>query len=180
MNQFDLGILFQKAFGITLPKYDLNSQKASSDQSSKYGSSIYRKTDAMGRYYFMPVELGGLELQYPVIRIQGRKILQETVMTERKGSVIEGIAMENYRIYIRGFMVDHGGLYPEDQIYALKEAWERNESLPLRSVLTDIFLESEDRVVITDFSLPEVKGVEHVKPYEINLVSDSIFTLEIE
>jgi len=178
--QFDLGEMYQKAFGIKMPKYELDSKNTQDAIGSKYGSSLYRKADVTGRYYFMPVTLGGLELGYPIIRIQARKNIVETPMTERKGSAIEIISQDNWKIYIRGFMFNHDREYPEEDIYNLKELFEKNESLELRSVLTDLFLVGEDRVVITDINFPEVKGIEHVKPYEINLISDSIFDLEIE
>jgi hypothetical protein len=178
--QFDLAELYQKAFGITVPKYELDSKNTQDQLGSKYGSSLYRKADVTGRYYFMPVTLGGLELGYPIIRIQGRKNIVETQMTERKGSAIEIISQDNWKIYIRGFMFGHDRKFPEEQIYELKELYERNESLELRSVLTDLFLVEKDSVVIADINFPEVKGIEHVKPYEINLISDSIFELEIQ
>ncbi|MBK6819839.1 MAG: hypothetical protein IPG85_09755 [Bacteroidetes bacterium] len=127
----------------------------------------------------MPVTLGD-EVGYPIIRILGAQHSGETPMTERKGSAIEIISQDNWKIYIRGFLFNHDREYPEEDIYKLKELFEKNESVVIRSVLTDLFLIAEDRVVITDINFPEVTGIEHVKPYEINLISDSIFDLEIE
>lgn len=185
--KFDLQDLYLKAFGVQFPKYELESKNTADAIGSKYGSSVYRKADVTGRYYFMPVELGGLELGYPIIRIQSRKNIVETHLTEQNGSVIEMISRENWKIYIRGFMFNHEREYPEEDIYNLKELYNRNESVVIKSVLTDIFLTHKDddgndtdRVVVTDINFPEVKGIEHVKPYEINLISDSIFSLEIE
>lgn len=178
--QFDLGALFNKVWKTGMPEYDLKSTNESDAFASKFGSSVYRKADAVGRYYFMPVKLGDVELQYPIIRIQGRKNIVETQLTERKGSVIEIINQESYQIYIRGFLINHTGDFPEEAVHEMKELFETNQSVPIRSVLTDLFLTDEDSVVIADLSFPEVTGVENVKPYELNLISDSNFELEIE
>jgi hypothetical protein len=44
-------------------------------------------------------------------------------------------------------------------------------------VLTDLFLTADDRVCIKSLNFPEVKGIEDVKPYEMELVSVNIFDL---
>lgn len=197
--QFNIQDLYMKAFGVKAPEYDLketnegliapnnySSVNPDVEPKSKYGSSPYFKQDALGRYYFMPVKLGDLDLPYPIIRIQSRKNIVETQMTERKGSVIEIISQDNWKIYIRGFIFAHDRKFPEEDIYNMRKMYERNESLVISSVLTDLFLTSQDsnnnetdKVVITDINFPEVKGIEHVKPYEIQLISDSIFELEV-
>lgn len=177
--QFTISELFQKAFGREI-EYDLVNSKADQQESSKYGSSPYRAEDAKGRWMFMPVTLDTLQLVYAVIRVTGRKNIVETQLTERKGSVIEIINQDSYKIYIRGFLIDHTGNYPEDGVNALKELFEQNKSVPIKSVLTDLFLTEEDRIVITELNFPEVTGIENIKPFEMNMVSDSIFDLEIE
>lgn len=178
--KFDLGELYNKAFNIKLPEYAILAENEEALVASKYGSSTYRRADAVGRNYFMPVELGGMQLSYPVIRISGSKNIVETQLTERKGSVIEIINQDSYKIYIRGFMINHQGHFPEEDVYNLQQLFELNKSIPIKSVLTDLFLTSDDRVVIKDFNLPEVQGVENVKPYELELISDSVFELEFE
>lgn len=189
--EFNLNNIYRRVFGVQ-PNYDLESTNEGLKQpqdnasfapgvlpTSKYGSSEFYKQDAVGRYYFMPVKLGDVELQYPIIRIQGRKNIVETQLTERKGSVIELINQDNYRIYIRGFIIDHQNNYPEDAIKDIVNLFELNTHVALRSVLTDLFLTENDSVVITDINFPEVSGVQNVKPYEINLISNNIFELEI-
>lgn len=192
MRQFDLGDLYMQAFGVKMPDYDLKSENAglkypqsgasfneSQLPKGKFGSSAYYKQDSQGRYYFLPVTLGDVDLPYPIIRIQSRKYIVETQMTERKGSVIELISQDNWKIYIRGFIINHDRQFPEDEIAELINLYERNESLVIKNVLTDIALAVSDKVKIADLNFPEVRGVEYVKPYEINLISDSIFDLEI-
>ncbi len=194
MPSFDLIKLFEQAFGVKMPEYqitDANKAMLHPDgtQASfnpetlpkgKYGSSPYFNQDALGRYYFMPAKLGDVDLQYPLIRIQGRKQIVETMLTERKGRVIEQISQDNYKIQIRGVMIGHDRNFPEEQIDLLRKLFETNQSIPLRSVLTDIFLAAGDRVVIEELNLPEVKGVEYVKPYELSLIQDSVFELELK
>lgn len=182
LTQFDISKLADKVFNIKLPEYSLNKELAlrSEPISGRYGSSPYRKADVNGRYYFLPVELGGVELQYPIVRMNRRKVIVETPVTERGGSVIEQVSKDVWKMTIRGFMVNHQGLFPEDMMYELLQLEDRDEALVIRSVITDLVLTSDDRVVLTGIEFPEVQGVENVKPYIIELVSDSVFTLEIE
>jgi len=194
MMSYNLSKLFEEAFGTKMPAYDFEKLENKGFRypegflasfnpeilpNGKYGSSPYYQQDAIGRYYFMPVKLGEFELPYPLIRIQGRKRIVETPLTDRDGSVLEQISRDNYRIQIRGLIVDHDRRYPEDLIHQLKELFEQNKSLPIRSVLTDIFLVKNDHVVIEELILPEIKGVEHVKPYELSLIEDAVFDLEL-
>ncbi len=178
---FNIGALYSQAFNEPLPEYNFGTdQNESDDYSSKFGSSSFRKDDALGRPYFMPAKLGDLDLGYPIIRVQGQKHIVQTQLTERKGSVIEIINQDSYKIYVRGFLIDHSGKFPEEQVFNLKELYEQNKSQPIVSALTDLFLTKDDRVVIADINFPEVTGIENIKPYELNLVSDSIFELEIQ
>lgn len=182
LTQFNISSLADQVFGIKLPQYNLSQELARTSEpvTGRYGSSPYRKADVNGRYYFLPVELGGVELPYPLVRMSRRKVLVETPVTERGGAVIEQVSKENWAISIRGFMVNHEGHFPEDLMHELITLEARDEALVLRSVITDLVLTADDRVVVRRVEFPEVKGVENVKPYSIEIVQDSVFTLEIE
>lgn len=148
-----------------------------------YGS--YYAADALGRTIFMPVTIGGTFLPYAWLTINGSKRIVETTMTERRGSVKEHISMDDYRINVKGFIIGHDGAFPEKQAEELKTLWERNEALEINCILTDIFLLTgenggQDKVVIEDFTLNENPGVEHVRAFEMNLITDQQFELEIK
>ena len=92
---------------ISIPNSDLINRKT---KAGKYGT--YYKKDAMGRDVFMPVTIGGLFLPYAWVSIMGGKRIVETAMTERRGEVNEQIAIEDYRIIIKGFVIGHDGSFP--------------------------------------------------------------------
>jgi hypothetical protein len=179
----NLNDLFAKQFGYTPEDFKIEEkQVVKKSQSGLYGS--YYAKDIMGRDVFMPVTLGDMFLPYCWIRISGSKRIVEENLTERRGSVKELIAMDDYRINIKGFFIGHDGQFPENDVQEFKTLWERNEALNIKCILTDIFLLTPeqggvDMVVIKDFDLKENQGIEHVKGWEITLTTDQAFELEI-
>jgi hypothetical protein len=61
-------------------------------------------------------------------------------MPERGGEVIELISINSYGINIKGIVITDDNSFPEDDIKDLQQLFLANESILLRSVLTDIFL----------------------------------------
>lgn len=175
--------LFAKAFGIPMPEYKLQElDKPKPLSNSLYGTPYYGSNPLTGQYHFLPVFLdiegdSDYELPFPVVRIQSQKIIVETPMTERKGSVVELVSQESWKVNIKGFIVSSNGQYPEEAIQRMVNVYERNVPVRMRCALTDLCLAADDRVVIKSLNFPEVRGVEHVKPYEMDLVSVSIFDL---
>ncbi len=119
-----------------------------------------------------------LDLPHPLISISGDKHIVETPMTERQGNVIELTGIKNYEITIRGFMVSKTRELPEDQIQLMKDVFVAGNSVKVHNVITDIYLVDIGRqAVVRSFSMPEVRGIKGVRPYELKLVSDSVFSL---
>lgn len=175
--------LYNKAFGVNLPEYKLNAQeKTPPETNSMYGTPFYGSNHITGGYYFMPAffdlnDDSDYTIPFPIIRVQSQKRIIETPLTERKGTVVELVNQESWKIYIKGFIISKDGRYPEQEIAKMIEVFERNTSLRLRCALTDLFLTADDRVCIKSLNFPEVKGIEDVKPYEMELVSVNIFDL---
>lgn len=156
-----------------------------------YGSPYYAN-DAMGTEYYLPVTIRYrgddgrmvyLRLPYPVISVKSRKTIIETPLTERRGTVKEVVNIRDYEIRIRGFSVNQrANELLEEDIIALRNLYEQNVPLSIDCPLTDIFLlrpdrSGSDKVVITDFDLPEMVGVKHVRHYVLEMVSDEPFDL---
>jgi hypothetical protein len=183
MQAIDLQDLYNKAFGVSIPEYKLNaSPKAAPDTSSIYGTPFYGSNFVTGAYYFLPAFLdfqddSDYSIPFPIIRIQSQKRIIETPLTERKGTVVELVNQESWKIYIKGFIISKDGNFPEQEILKMKEVYELNTALRLRCALTDLFLTADDRVTIKSINFPEVKGIQHVKPYEMELISVNIFDL---
>jgi hypothetical protein len=111
-----------------------------------------------------------------------KKTIISTPLPECGGSVKELISIDDYAINIKGMCVSQGNEYPEGDIQNLFDLFKKNESLEVRSVLTDIFLAGTfgHRCAIREAKFPPLAGIEHVKPFELDLESDMIFDLIIK
>ena len=203
---FNIEKAFYQTFGLPLEtefkidKRNVNPQKETNSQfkipnavaqsdSAKLGSKFFA-TDVHGRYYFLPVTIYyndiqthkdfSYDLPFPVIGTDAGKDIIETSLVERNGSVKEIINTNDIIISIKGFIVDPNNNYPEDDVRELFETvFLPNQTVKIRSALTDIFLkDNEFSVVVKKLRFPPVTGVIGAKPYEIDLVSDAIFDLE--
>lgn len=183
MATFDLNKIFQDTFGYQPQEFKVTEEQVFKKSEGNYGR--YYKKDVLGRDVFMPVNLAGLRLNYCWVRISGSKTIIETALTERRGSVKEFVTMDDYKIQIKGFFIGHNGQFPEQDIAEWRDIMELNEAIDIDCVLTDIFLLTpfhggQDRVVVKDFELMDNQAIEHVRGYQIDLVTDQIFELEIE
>lgn len=143
----------------------------------KTGTPYWAK-DMEGRWYYMPIRLGDVELWNPVIRATTKKTIIETALTERPGSVKEIINRQDYVFSIKGIIKRSDGTWPEEEVRQLNALFQREEALEIDSPLTCVLLAGqEEMVVIKDFKLPIPKG-ETAIPYELELVSDIDFDLE--
>lgn len=176
--------LYNKAFGVNMPEYTLNAQpQTPPETTSIYGTPFYGSNHVTGGYYFLPAYFdlnddSDYTIPFPIIRVQSQKRMIETPLTERKGVVVEVVNQESWKIYIKGFIISKDGRYPEQEIAKMIEVYELNTALRLRCALTDLYLTADDRVCIKSINFPEVKGIETVKPYELELISVNIFDLK--
>lgn len=182
-NEYNLQDIFAKQFGYRPQEYKIDPKDVKlKSEGGKYGS--YYAQDVLGRTVYMPVTLGGLFLPYTWISVSSTKTIIETPMTEVRGTVKEIIKTDDYVFSLKGFIIGHDGKFPEKDVEDLRALYERNEALEIKCILTDIFLltpeqDGQDNVVIRTFDLDENPGVEHVRAFEMNLVSDQAFELEI-
>ncbi len=171
----DLNILYKNVFGyvgLPFPIGEINLNPFSGTE------NVFRK-DLLGRPVPMPVQLNGTELPNAVISLTGKKTVVETPLTgsEMRGSVKELVSVDDYKIQIRGIIVNtENESYPEDYVLRIRELCEARESVLIDCPVCELFDIAE--MVITDFSLPEVRGL-HFQAYEINGLSDDDFTTEL-
>lgn len=173
----------EKKAGYSAKDFELDADANENEQKTQSDlGAILRKKDALGRWYFLPVilEHEGKEYEIPnaVIRISGKKKIVETDMIGRKGSVKELISIDDYEITVSGIIVADD--FPEEGIMEINELYNINESVKLKCALTDIFMETDDKVVIKDIDFQEMKGTEHVQLFSMNMVTDRNFELIIE
>lgn len=183
----------KKNTGITeLPVIDVENQHKGKYQTSRHGRLLQQ--DYLGVEVWLPTKLTTAlgtvwELPYSVIRISNSKTIIRTALAERKGTVKEEFNTDDYKITIKGFLIDkEERLFPEEDLLKLKGFFETNSRIFLDNALSNIFLEEQGMpqdeqyaVVVTSFDLPEVEGGrKHVRPFVLQLESDYVFTLEVE
>lgn len=180
---FDLGDLFQRTWGYKTTAFDFE-EKPERKDFAELGSPLYAN-DVDGREYYLPVKLGGYDLPHPVIRLNSRKNIVETELTEFDGTVKELINNGDWSISIKGFIISNDKEYPEQVIDDLLELYNRKEALEIRSAITDIFLVTPERdgydmAVIYSCDFPDAPGVQNVRSYEFFLKSDKPFDAYID
>lgn len=192
---FDLEQLYRRTFGNTpykIPDAKSGSNKQLSDANGSTLKETYLEREVWLPTKFLNVNIdptgrnhNDLLLPYSVIKISGKKTIVKTPMAERGGTVKELYSIDDYSISLKGFLIDHDGrLWPEAWLKALQQLFELQTAVQLDNALTNIFLVKKDaaqKVVIESLEFPEVEGGrKHVRPFNMQLESDSIFTLEVE
>jgi hypothetical protein len=118
-----------------------------------------------------------IAMPHPITSIRNRKYLVQTPLTERDGDVIEMTGSGNYEITIKGFCVGNRE-YPEAELKQLRDLFVCGETVKITSALTDLFLYETGRyAVVQDFEILPYPGKKYVRPYELRLISDAIFSL---
>ncbi|MDE3185282.1 MAG: hypothetical protein KGM16_17860 [Bacteroidota bacterium] len=193
MAQFNLSHIFKQAFGYDAPTTDASKikipQAAARREQSRLGQPFY-KTDLSGREFFLPVTIDGILIPFAVMGMTWKKTIVETPMPERGGAVIELINIDTYQFTLKGLLVNETNDFPDDGVMELFDLFKQNNSVTIHSVLSDIVLSgksnlnAEDpdghKVVIKEVTWPEVSGVEHVKPFQMQLISDYLFDLKVQ
>lgn len=190
MAQFQLENIFRDAFGYEAPTTKFTIPQASARKEiSKLGQPFWF-TDTLGREFFLPVTINGMDIPFAVLGMTWKKTIVSTAMPERGGSVNELISIDDYTFNLKGILVDEEGNFPDGGIMSLHDMFQINASVVMRSVLSDIVLTGKSnnkkddpfghRVIIKEMKWPATSGVEHAKPFEMDLVSDMIFDLEMD
>jgi len=172
----------------TRPNQDYNITIPSRREYSNVGQPFYAK-NLLGLEMFMPITLihkstdnveQKLLLQNTIISMRTKKTIVETPLINRQGSVKELISIDDWDIRIKGMIVSPDNDYPDDAVKELKDFVDFNEALDIASVLTAIFLDKDEKVVIRDFELSEMRGIQHAQGFTMSLISDIDFKLIIE
>lgn len=152
---------------------------AEKEKQSVNGSPLRKYTG--GIYYFMPVTIthGGKiwEFDNAIVSISGIKLIVETALVGRQGTVKELINIKDYEIKLVALL--QGDDYPEQDVMDVVKLWEINENVKMACAVTDYFLKDEDRVVIKKIDFPAMEGEEDSQAVVMTLVSDQNFELEL-
>lgn len=192
---FDLEKLYQQVFGgkpyQIPPDIKKNPKEEPNIIQRTQNKSYVLLEKYLNREIWLPTRLAELNiddpkrsefyLPYCAVKISGKKTIVKTPLAERQGTVKELYSIDDYSINLKGFFIDNKNrLFPEDDIDVLRQVFEMKHSFAIDNALINIMLGREVKVVMESFELPEVEGGrKHVRPYNIQLESDSIFTLEV-
>jgi len=202
-NNFNIADAFQTAFGIrppsnyVVPKHVINPQKGNSNNEAfviptktdigtqTLTGTPLSATDVFGRSYYLPVILAGNYLPFPVLTPELDKKIIYTSLTEQRGDVNMIISNGDVKISIKGIIYRPDGAFPEFEIALLNNLFLMQQSLIIQNAITDILLQTDGgqastNVIITRLKfLPAVGKAISYRPYEMELKSDFIQTLEI-
>lgn len=133
-------------------------------------------SEDLGRYVFLPVNIDGIELPNPVVIISGEKEIVETTIVN-VGTVFERAFTKPYDITIITTLMGQDGEWPEVELKELVKLWKKDDVVTMKCALTDIFLQSENNLVITKISLLDAQGAENVEVLQLDGRSNIDFEL---
>ena len=119
-------------------------------------------------WWVLPIE--------PVVAVSGRNVIAKRQIlkaggsTERRGTVKELWAQDDYDVNISGLLMGAGDALPENDLRRLRRYCEAREALCVQSPLLMLF--GIDRLAIEEYEFPATRGIENVM-YNIRAVSDS-------
>lgn len=142
----------------------------------------FKLTSALNTPLTLPTKIDGWQMpNEPTIEIRGGKNIIETQLNrgERVKNVLEEINLNNYQIRIRGVILNETefDLYPEVDVRRLREICEIAGSVSIENGICALF--NITKVAVRDFDFFEVKGYAGAQAYELDLLSDEDFELEL-
>jgi hypothetical protein len=121
-----------------------------------------------------------IEIEACTIGVNLSKTIIRTAVSERKGTVKECFAIDDYKFTIKGFLIGKNRMVPEDQIMLLKEWFETTEPIELHGGYPEIFLDESCRVAVSSLNFPEVQGkATWIRPFDMTLETDYIQDLDV-
>lgn len=133
---------------------------------------------------FLPIHLSNNEHQIDIacatIRVQGQKTIIRTPVSERNGTVKEMFNIGDYKFSIKGVLIasDRSKVMPDDKIFILRQLFESTSPIELKNALTDLFMDDNRNIVITDLEFPDVEGKElRIRPFTMECETDSVTNL---
>ncbi len=179
--EIDILSLFGEYFGYTGLPYLPAKNTAGKYIADRYDKadiksfeSYQNKKDMLGRPVFLPVELGTMQFDIVQMTISAQKQIVKTAVAGRQGTIKELISTQDYKISLKGFLVNYDdNNYPEDKVEELKQLFDIDEAITIKSRVTDIF--EITKVVIESLNLQETKH-QNIQPFTLSLLSDDDFT----
>lgn len=130
---------------------------------SHKGVKYYAK-NSLGNLMYMPITLtrvgsSGVVLENTVISMTCEKTIIETPLVNRRGTVKEEISINDWIVDVKGIVIGEKD-YPETEVERLKELFNESQALKINNVLTSIFLDGQEKVVIKSLKIEDNRGME--------------------
>lgn len=203
-NEFDLGEIFKSVWGYSAPPLLFGLQNAvekklfgGNSDTSEYsfatpserreyninGSPFYGLNNN-GNEVFLPIWLIRSDgtrfmLQNTVSSFASKKVIVETPLVSRQGSVKEEVSIDDWEINVKGIIVSPDYDYPDQQVADLQAIYALSESLGIENARSSLLFRGNEKVVLRNMKLPEIKGRKNVQAFELDLVSDIPFSLNM-
>lgn len=141
----------------------------------------------LGKDIWFPIKLKVskdlfLEIDVCTIAVNISKTVIQTAVSERKGTVHEQFAIDDYKFTINGFLIAKGNFaFPETEIRTLVKIAETTEPVELHGGYPEMFLDPTPRVDILTLDFPEVQGKKpNIRPFTMTCISSFIQDLIIK
>jgi hypothetical protein len=122
-----------------------------------------------------------IEIEACTVAVNLSKTIIRTAVSERRGTVKEQFAIDDYKFTIKGFLIGKNRSFPEDQINMIKDIFETNEPVELHGGYPELFLDESCRVAIATLDFPDVQGKAHwIRPFNLTCESDYIQDLIVK
>lgn len=131
-----------------------------------------RVSDLKGQPFMMPLKIEDYTFPIePLVSVSGNKTVIETKVTGLSAPVNEVVAMENYRITVKGVYINEDNDdYPYRDVSRLSYLLERRRSLPVVNKLLAIF--DINDIIVTSIKCDAVEGEQSMQWYIIEAIAD--------
>lgn len=115
------------------------------------------------------------------IEIRGKKNIVSTSLVGCNGTVKELMGIDDYRIAIKGIIINYKDITLKNELAQLSEIWNLNKALRLTDSFSKYALQAnETMIVIKDLGLPDMKGISYAQAYELDTETDINLELTLQ
>jgi hypothetical protein len=140
----------------------------------------FRESSLKGGAFLMPLTIDGYKFPIePLVSVSGSKHIVETKITGVKMPIVEEVAMETYKVTIKGVYInEENDNYPYREVARLPWLLEKRGALPVVNELLRVF--GIDYLVIKDIRCDGIEGHQSMQWYVIEAVATRPLELEIK
>lgn len=162
-----------------VPKTTYNQFKGA-NRVSQLGTLVFSDLDISAASYSKDgqnFETKKINIDTVLFEVSQEKHIVRTAVQGRDGTVKEYISDGDYAVSIKGVLTGRNGEYPRDAVSDLMEFLKAPISMKVNSWFLGQFGITD--IVVLNFSLSQVEGLQNSQPFQINAVSDTPFEVNL-